>query len=73
MFLLWVLEDRGDRIDYLLVTDHYIIVGGSGPKLTQEELKEYYRQYVIYALTLSSFSNMLNDYFFWYGPIPPWI
>ena len=74
MFLLWVLEACGDRIDYLLVTDYYVIVGGgTGPELTQEELKEYYRQYVILALALSSFSNMINDYFFWYGPIPPWI
>lgn len=72
MFLLWVLDFFGDKITSLTVTDNLLFVEAKGGGwMTEEELKALMQKYIGYCLGMASYYNMINDYFFWYGPIPP--
>jgi len=73
MYLMVYLEFvLGDPIDCIYVTSEYRVVGGSlEPALSPEEIRKRREAAEAFVFGMLSFYNMIEDYFFTTGPIPP--
>ncbi len=60
-----------DPITHIIVIDNIDSTVEASP-ITKEELERIKKQAERDAWSLKSYSIMINDYFFSYGPIPPW-